>query len=204
MLTKLFDNTNPSSLANRLRRKRFKLFLDIIKDIPKPVNILDAGGTESFWKMMKLTDPGDVKVTIINIENAVTTLPNFSYIKADARSLTMFSNNQFDIVFSNSVIEHVGGYDDQQKMAQEIMRVGKRYFVQTPNYYFPFEPHFMFPLFQFLPYGVKIFLLTKFNLGWFKKCNTKYEANALLKSVKLMRKKDLKKIFPLAKIYTEY
>ena len=204
MLTKLFDNTNPSSLANRFRRKRFKLFLDIIKDIPKPVNILDAGGTESFWKMMKLTDPGDVKVTIINIENAVTTLPNFSYIKADARSLTMFSNNQFDIVFSNSVIEHVGGYDDQQKMAQEIMRVGKRFFVQTPNYYFPFEPHFMFPLFQFFPSGIKIFLLTKFNMGWFKKCSTKDEAKSIIRSIKLLRRKDLKKLFPHSRIYNEY
>lgn len=57
--------------------------------------------------------------------------------------MKQFQDNEFDAVFSNSVIEHVGDYEAQRQMANEIMRVGKRYFVQTPNFYFPIEPHIL-------------------------------------------------------------
>ncbi|MEM2045934.1 MAG: class I SAM-dependent methyltransferase, partial [Candidatus Bathyarchaeia archaeon] len=58
------------------------------------------------------------------------------WIIGDARCMP-FKDKSFDVVFSNSVIEHVGNYDDQKMCAEEIRRVGKCYFVQTPNFYFP-------------------------------------------------------------------
>jgi 2-polyprenyl-3-methyl-5-hydroxy-6-metoxy-1,4-benzoquinol methylase len=79
--------------------------------------------------------------------------------------MRQFRDHQFDVVYSNSVIEHVGDLDDMRRMAQEIQRVGKRYFLQTPNRYFPIEPHFVFPFFQFLPRPVQISLVQKFRLG---------------------------------------
>jgi len=152
---------------------------------------------------MNLALPDLVNITLANTDEIPVTLSNFKYIKCDARDLSIFGDKEFDIVFSNSVIEHVGSFSDQKKMADEIIRTGIRYFVQTPNYYFPIEPHFMFPLFQFLPKSIKCFLAMNFNLGWFKKCRTKNEALILINSVNLLKKGDILKLFPFSKIFKE-
>lgn len=61
-----------------------------------------------------------------------------------------FADRSIDVVFSNAVIEHVPRRL-QAKMASEIMRVGRSWFVTTPNFWFPMELHRRIPLFQFLP-----------------------------------------------------
>lgn len=101
------------------------------------------------------------------------------------------------------MIEHLGTFDDRLRAVQEIRRVGKRYFIQTSNYYFPIEPHFLFPFFQFLPIKVRIFLLTLFNLGWCKKELHVKDAERVVTSVHLLRKSELVKMFPSAVIYEE-
>jgi hypothetical protein len=53
--------------------------------------------------------------------------------------------------FSNSVIEYVGDFPDQQRMADEVRRVGDRYRVQSMSKHFPIEPRFVFPFYQHLP-----------------------------------------------------
>ena len=73
---------------------------------------------------------------------------NFKSIKGDATNLSNFKDNQFDIVFSNSLIEHLYTYENMKLMANETMRVGKKFFVQTPNKYFPIEPHYFFHFFN--------------------------------------------------------
>jgi len=203
MLNRFFDTSKINSLANKFRRKRFRIFLELIKNISKPVNILDIGGTETFWKMMEFHDPGQIKVTIINTEKINITLPNFKFIQQDARDLSGFRENEFDLVFSNSVIEHLGNYEDQKNLAGEIIRIGKKYFIQTPNYYFPVEPHFMFPMFQFLPKPLKIMLLTNFNLGWHKKCINKADALNLINSIRLLKMNEILSLFPDSNIYKE-
>jgi len=66
--------------------------------------------------------------------------------------LPAFADRSFDWVFSNAVIEHVGGIEEQRKFASEISRVARcGYFVTTPNKFFPIEPHTLLPLYQFLP-----------------------------------------------------
>ena len=67
-------------------------------------------------------------------------------------------DNEFDIVFSNSVIEHVGDFWKQKLFSSEIQRVGKRYFVQTPSFWFPYEPHTLIPFYQFFPVNIKMLL----------------------------------------------
>jgi ubiquinone/menaquinone biosynthesis C-methylase UbiE len=62
-----------------------------------------------------------------------------------------FPDRHFDVVHCNSVVEHVLVPADRTRLAAEIRRVGKSWFVQTPNRYFPIEPHSRLPLAQFLP-----------------------------------------------------
>jgi ubiquinone/menaquinone biosynthesis C-methylase UbiE len=88
-----------------------------------------------------------VDITLLNPELSESAPSNFTAFVGDGRSMPQFEDHQFDIVFSNSTIEHVGSIDDQRAMAREIVRVGRKYYVQTPNRYFPIEPHFVFPFF---------------------------------------------------------
>jgi 2-polyprenyl-3-methyl-5-hydroxy-6-metoxy-1,4-benzoquinol methylase len=139
----------------------------------------------------------DIKITILNIAwQEISAKEYITFIKGDATDLGMLSDKSFDVVFSNSVIEHIPGTKNRIKMAEEIMRVGKSYFVQTPNFYFPFEPHFLFPCFQYFPLKIKLFLLKRFNMGWFTKCKDDNEAMELLKYNQLLKLSELKQCFP--------
>jgi SAM-dependent methyltransferase len=165
----LVDNEKETSLSARMRRKGLELLKSIIFALPKPVEILDVGGTQRFWEVAGLIDENQVHITVLNIEQPILTSRNLAGVAGDAKDLRMFHDKRFDVVFSNSVIEHVGSLDDQHKMAREIMRVGKHFLVQTPNRYFWLEPHFLVPFFQFLPLGLKAYLLRRSNLGWIRR-----------------------------------
>jgi hypothetical protein len=121
----------------------------------------------------------------------------------DARAMPQFTDKQFDIVYSNSTIEHVGNYLDQKNMANEVARVGKQYYIQTPNRYFPIEPHFVFPFFQFLPISIRVWLVQNFKLGWFPKIPDYQKALSEVKDTRLMAKSEVQALFPDAEIFEE-
>ena len=203
LLKSIVDGISQNSLAAKLRRKRFALFTALMSKVPRPLRILDVGGTEVFWKMMDFMRESDVEITLFNRSKIQVSYPNFTSIVGDARDMGQFGDNEYDVVFSNSLIEHVGSYVEQKRVAHEIVRIGKRYFVQTPNYYFPIEPHFLFPFFQHLPLKLKVFLLRHFNLGWYKKTKNHQKATETVNSIRLLRERELKQLFPGAKIYRE-
>jgi SAM-dependent methyltransferase len=178
------------------------MFLEVIETLPRPVRILDVGGTQRFWEVVGLTDPAQVEVVIGNLREMPTRYANFSSEVVDARSLR-FEDEQFDVVFSNSVIEHVGTLDDQRKMAAEVRRVGKRYFVQTPNRYFPIEPHFYFPWFQFLPVSVRVLLVHWLPLSLGGPITDRAVAREKVEEIRLMTFKEIQAIFPGAVIRRE-
>jgi ubiquinone/menaquinone biosynthesis C-methylase UbiE len=202
MLQRIANNRDEGSLAVRFRRKRFAFFLALLSRLKRPVQILDIGGTEAYWKMMGLDTNDQVFITLLNLTQDNITLPQVTSIVGDARSIQA-KDNSFDIVFSNSVIEHVGRYQDQLQMANEVRRVGRRYFIQTPNKYFPLEPHFLFPFFQFLPIQFRVWLLRNFRLGWFAKTPDAQKAREIVESIRLLTKKEFKALFPNAAIYEE-
>lgn len=204
----LRDLRDPASslgfIARRAREKRFELFKNLLGRVPRPLRILDIGGRPEFWQTMNFVDVDGVELTLINIGMPPeTTFQNMCCLEADARHLEMFKDREFDIVFSNSVIEHVGGTADQQRMAEEVQRVGSRYFVQTPNRNFPVEPHFAFPMFQFLPLTVQASLLMNLNLAWSGKVSSREKAEKIAKSVKLLSRREFTSMFPHANVYEE-
>jgi len=202
MFRRVADNREAGSLAVQFRRKRFAFFQSLLSQLEPPVYILDIGGTENYWKTMGLDGNQDVFVTLLNLAEEHVTLPNVTSLAGDARE-TDFEDEHYDIVFSNSVIEHVGAYSDQTRMANEVRRVGKRYFIQTPNKYFPLEPHFLFPFFQFMPVSVRIYLLRHFNLGWFPKTPDPAQAREAVEGIRLLSKKEFLRLFPNAQLYEE-
>jgi ubiquinone/menaquinone biosynthesis C-methylase UbiE len=93
-----------------------------------------------------------------------------------------------DYVICHAVIEHVPR-SRRQEFAAEIARVSKKgFFVSTNNYWFPYEPHYRMPFFQYVPMAVKRRLLNHYTIGWVNKDN--YE------SVSLLKAKELRRLFP--------
>ena len=202
-LRRLADPRDPRSLGVLLRRRRFAFFESLLTPLPRPLTILDVGGTENFWARMDFVDPG-VEIHLINLgETPAPRHPRIRSLTGDARDLGRFTDDEYDVVFSNSVIEHVGTFEDQEKMAREIVRVGKRFFVQTPNRYFPIEPHFIFPFFQFLPRRAQVALVMNLSIGWANRSPTREAALARVSSVELLTRSQLQRLFPGARLYRE-
>lgn len=210
---KYFVNfANKKSLNYQLRQARLRLFLSQISNCNKPVNILDVGGSAFYWEHLFFSMEGvskqDFKITITNIdENQMKKqLSNDSYYKfvqADARKMSQFSNGEFDIVHSNSVIEHVGEFMDKMRMALEVRRVGKKHFIQTPNFYFPVEPHFQAIFFHWMPRWLRVLLTRIFSLGHFPRAKTKQHAEEIVDSAQLLAFKDVEVLFPMSIIHRE-
>jgi hypothetical protein len=203
LIRSLADNSAGDSLATRMRRARFSLFLSLLRRLEGTVEILDIGGTQEFWTLMTGGDPGNVRVTLLNIDHQPVTSPKFVSVAGDARSMPQFADKSFDVVFSNSVIEHVGSYDDQRRMAEEVRRTGKRYFVQTPNRRFPLEPHFLFPFFQYLPSWARAQLVHRFDVGWYKRIPDYAAAKAEVDSIQLLTRRRFAALFPDASLHIE-
>jgi len=203
LIKSLANNSDRNSLATRMRRARFALFLELLGRLPGHVEILDIGGTQEFWSLMLPGDPGDIRVTLLNLEHQRVSSRHFVSASGDARAMPQFADRSFDVVFSNSVIEHVGSYVEQAKMAAEIRRVGKRYFVQTPNKRFPLEPHFLFPWFQYLPAAIRAGMLQRFNVGWYQRIPDAAAARAEVDSIQLLTRRRFVSLFPGAGLHVE-
>jgi len=199
----IFDiSENKDSLGNKFREKRFSFFLEKINKMQKPITILDIGGKINFWENRDLAGNLNYKITIVNIEKEKSNYQNINFEIGNATNLSQFANKSFDIVHSNSVIEHLYNFNNQSKMASEIIRVGQKHIVQTPNKYFFLEPHYLIPFFQFFPDKLKYLTLTKTKLSRLKKWNKKF-AKQYIKEIRLLSLKEMKILFPDSKIYYE-
>ncbi len=198
------NQTNNGSISNNNRKKRLDFFEKFTDKLSKPLMILDVGGSDYHWRNSVFANDKNYYITIVDTElQNLNGFRNVCFIKRDAENLGFFDNKEYDIVYSNSLLEHINTFERQMMVAEEIRRIGKHYFVQTPNYYFPLEPHFLFPFFQFIPVQLKTKLIMKYNLGWFEKESDEFRAKEIVSSIRLLKKDELKKLFPDANLYTE-
>ncbi|PHR13745.1 MAG: hypothetical protein COA40_04170 [Aequorivita sp.] len=203
-INELANYNNKKSLANRFRNKRFAFFESQLEKLNngKTITILDVGGTESFWINRGYQEKLNIEIILLNLTQFETHHPNMTSVKGDACDLSEYDNNKFDLVFSNSVIEHLYTFENQKRMAEEVQRVGKNYYIQTPYKYFFVEPHYLLPYFQFLPKKAKIFILSKTKLSRGTKISVE-DAKDQAEQIILVSKKRMKQLFPTAKIYKE-
>jgi hypothetical protein len=167
------------------------------------MHILDVGGTNSFWEQRGWADRDEVQITLLNLFPQDKRHSNIMPVTGDAKDLSQFGTGSFDIVFSNSVIEHLFTLENQRQMAIEIRRVAKAFWVQTPNFWFPFEPHFHVLGWHWMPLDVRVALLRRWKFGWLGPCHNAAQARELVTEVRLMTSRELRTIFPGAQLIAE-
>jgi hypothetical protein len=114
------------------------------------MSVVDLGGTVDYWTRSPV-HPRSVHV--LNLQEPPTSVPDWVTVDvADATDPALLSEaGAYDLVYSNSVIEHVGGHQRRKAFAANVAALADRHWVQTPYRYFPVEPHWVCPCMQFLP-----------------------------------------------------
>jgi len=193
-----------SRLSKISRERKLELFTALMKPCAHE-KVLDLGAQVSTNPMdVQLVDsyPWKENITAANISQDLLDAikrryPEVKTEVADARHLP-WPDQYFDIVFSNAVIEHVGGDADQRQMAAEIMRVGKRWFVTTPNRRYPFEFHMRLPFVTWLP-GDSYLRFSR--IVHYSAHRGKYVFGSRFGgSLRLLSARDLKRYFPGSRI----
>jgi hypothetical protein len=197
----------PNSSTNKFRTRRFGLFRRLVDDVVErkgTCRIVDIGGTRDYWEAFGGHLPWHrIKLTIVNLRPETDDPPAITAAVADARDLSQFHDDSFDVVHSNSVIEHVGGWRDMQRMAQEVRRIGMHYFVQTPYFWFPVDPHTRTPLFHWMPDPVRYRIAMVKDCGFWKRCETVSEAMEVAEDARLLDTRQMSYLFPDAEIMRE-
>jgi hypothetical protein len=189
-------------ILTHFRARRMKTFYKVL-EITSKTKILDVGGAPWVWMIAADLGLPQPQITILNIFPEHRPLPaNMRWVVGDGCDLP-FEDNEFDVVFSNSVIEHLGCYDSQTSFAAEIRRVGRKYWVQTPDPRFPVEPHYLSPFIHWLPaqhrrkvarYGTVWGLLDR---------PSQEEIDNRVNEIRLIRQMDFKQMFPDAELINE-
>jgi hypothetical protein len=184
------------------RSKRMRLFEQAFP-ITSQTRVLDVGGSPDIWEFATVRP----QLTILNLEAALSPRRNCAELVAGDGRLLPFADGAFDIVFSNSVIEHLGSREGQQSFAREIARVGRSYWVQTPNRRFPFELHLMLPLVHFLPKAAQRTIVSRFTVWQMlllpEDSQRRAFLNHYLTEVILLDRRSLASLFPDASIIAE-
>jgi hypothetical protein len=192
---------------NKFRVQRFKLFkksVDRIISKQGKCRILDIGGTASYWETFGTDlDWAKLDISILNLTLSETTNAAITTLVGDARAVKQFPNLSFDIVHSNSVIEHVGRWDDMVAMANEVRRLAPNYFVQTPYFWFPLEPHARFPFLHWLPESWRYRILMNRTCGYWERQPNLGMAVRAIQSAVLLDKRQMQFLFPDARIFIE-
>ncbi len=153
------------------RERKYQLFIELMKPHLE-TSILDVGFTEEEYRpsdnILEKSYAFSEKITALGIDQPVKFSARYPKVKAivyDGKKFP-FSDSQFDLCWSNAVLEHVGGEEAQVLFLQEIKRVGKKAFISTPNKWFPLELHTKFPLLHWLPKVMFDKILTLTGKSW--------------------------------------
>jgi hypothetical protein len=151
----------PLSLGARARSRRWKTVLQFFPMIEE-MSVLDLGGTVEYWLRAPVRPRS---VHLVNLEKPPVEPPP-DWIRIDVADACKppsgVLDSGYDLVYSNSVIEHVGGHDRRMAFAETVRRAAPEHWVQTPYRYFPVEPHWVCPFMQYLP----LWMRARLGLHW--------------------------------------
>ncbi len=193
------DFDSAQSLAGRARTRRWQTFAQRFPAI-SDMRVIDLGGTPQSWALAPVRP---LAVTIVNLLPLDSDDPSVDVVQADACDLpAAVRHERFDLVFSNSLIEHVGGHPQRQRLADTIDALAQRHWVQTPYRYFPVEPHWVFPGMQWLPYAARVQISLRWNRGNVH-TYTRQDAENAVDQVDLLSISQMRRYFPASSIWHE-
>jgi hypothetical protein len=189
-------------LGARFRRRRMERLAALFGIEPGWL-VLDVGGTPAIWDLC----PVRPRLVILNQPRAREPVPpGVLYVDGDGTALP-FADQSFDLVFSNSVIEHLGTAEAMARFAAEVRRTGRRYFVQTPDAASPVEPHLYTPFLHWLPGTWQRALAPRCSfwalLARATADQRDFYLRHYLEEIRLLRAGDLQQLFPEARILRE-
>ncbi|MEZ5773977.1 MAG: class I SAM-dependent methyltransferase [Hyphomicrobiaceae bacterium] len=200
-----YENTR--SLPFRFRQGRFRhvrALIDTVIAEKGSARIIDIGGTEQYWAIARDYLAGKpVEIHLVNLEKADVAGAPFLAHAGDATRLGEFDDMSFDIVHSNSVIEHVGSWANMMAMADNVRRLAPRYYVQTPDFWSPVEPHFRAFGWHWLPEQVRARRLMRRGYGFRGRASSMDEAMRSIQGCALIDRRQLAALFPDARILAE-
>jgi hypothetical protein len=191
-------------IQKSFRAKRMRRFECAFPDAGAS-RILDVGGTAEIWA---LTPGAGGQVVLLNMPGAAAERSGrkANVIHGDGCQIP-FADGSFDIVFSNSVIEHVGDEQAQARFAREIRRTGRSYWVQTPNRYFPIETHLLTPFVHLLPLSWRAFIVRRFTVWqWIHRPSLDrkhFYIEHFISDIRLLSAREMQELFPDAVILRE-
>jgi len=197
VVSRLIDPARPGSFVYRCRQRRHEEFNRRFPDLEK-MRVLDLGGTAASWRASAVRP---LSLTLVNLSHEQDQgEPWMDIMYADACAGGF---GQYDLVFSNSLLEHLGGHARRQQFADVVRESAPSWWVQTPYRYFPVEPHWVFPGFQFLPFRVRREITQRWKIGHMGAHVDKAEAAELVASVELISVTEMRSYFPTGEIWFE-
>lgn len=185
------------SVSARARDRRWKVFTDTFPDVGE-MTVLDIGGDVRAWRLAPVRPK---KLILLNIFEQEVEEDWITALVGDACEPPA-DLPAADMVYSNSVIEHVGGHFRRVQFAETVHRC-ERYWVQTPSRNFPIEPHFMFPGLQHLPRRAQMAAVTHWPVGNYAEVKDKSEALSYLLDIELLTADEMRFYFPDSELYRE-
>ena len=155
---------NPDSLGGRRREERARWLVETFPDLAQ-MSVIDLGGRIPTWQRAPVRPK---HVHVVNMEPSRTDIPDWAeFDLGDACALPAhIAGRRYDLVFANSVIEHVGGHERRERFADSVHQLSDAHWVQTPYRYFPIEPHWMAPGMQFMPVAARTQLARQWPLSY--------------------------------------
>jgi hypothetical protein len=188
------------ALVRGFRRRRMRHFVGAFRPGPE-TTVLDVGGSAFNWEIAGAS----ARITLLNLVSSAETRAlahRYTLVSASGTQLP-YRDGAFDVVFSNSVIEHLGSLERQQAFANEVARVGRGIFVQTPARGFFLEPHLLTPFVHHLPRAWQRRLLRRFTLwGWLAR-PTPEAVDRFVADTRLLDGREMRALFPDCEIRRE-
>lgn len=206
------DDSDSASVSHRLRKARFAWIQQMLDEIISErsiVRVLDVGGRAQYWRLLDPNFYDRVHVTILNLEierGFELNGPEGLKIESrtgDACKMPEIDEHSFDLCHSNSVIEHVGSFYNMICFAEETRRVAKFYYHQTPNLWFPIEPHYGVPFFHWLPKALRATLFERYKIGYGGKAPDLHTALQIVDHTEIVTPSLMARLFPEAELLRE-